>query len=66
MNVDYDMFDLSSNGLYEILASIVDAIDVDYRLVAHSLGPFDCAFDIGLVDDVVAEDVSADVHDDGP
>lgn len=53
MNVDYDMFDLSSSD--EIL--IAGAIDVDCRpLVVHSLGPSDCAFDIGLVDDAVDED----------
>lgn len=57
------MFDLSS--LDEILASIVDAIDVDYKLVDHSLGPFDCAFDIGLVDDVAVED-AREGDGDGP
>jgi hypothetical protein len=57
------MFDLSSLDV-EIPASIGDAIDVDYRLVVHSLGPFDCAFDIGLVDDAVG-DVSEGDPDDG-
>ena len=61
MNVDYDMFDLSSSD--EIL--IEDAIDVDCRLlVARSLGPFDCAFDIGLVDDAVVDEKHAGAQDD--
>lgn len=58
------MFDSSS--LDEIRELIAGATDVDCRLVDHSLGPFDCAFDIGLVDDEAVDGVHVDAHDGEP
>ena len=63
MNVNYDMFDLQTSCEIRDLApvSIVDAIDVDYKLVVHSLGhPFDYAFDIDLIDGVKDDEVADD------